>query len=229
MLRPISALDFGCGSGRIMRWFLQNTDIALTGCDIHAPTIEWMRSAYPEEVRLYVNDPTRPLRRPMRASTSSTAARCSATCPDWAPWPLELRRVLKPGWRAGGEHPRKGPLALRRCRQPGRALGRGPNWPAGGELWGRLRDGLGTGGLRVGVVVAGALGSCGRDRSLRADRVRPPDSRAGRQAWVVARRDETGGAIAPDDLRRPSEDPRELEAALHAQWLAYEEIRAFRR
>jgi SAM-dependent methyltransferase len=227
--RPISALDFGCGSGRIMRWFLQNPDIALTGCDIHVPTIEWMRSAYPEEVRLYVNDPTPPL---AEADASFDLVYCGSVfshLPDWAPWLLELRRVLKPG----------GVLV---ASIHGRGL-----WPFGvagsrGVPWDEDRTGLLVEnygddfetGWGPAVYVSEWWLREHWGRAVEIARYEPtgfghPDSRAGGQAWVVAHRDETGGAIAPDDLRRPSEDPRELEAALRAQWLAYEEIRAFRR
>ena len=55
-----------------------------------------------------------------------------------------------------------------------------------------------------------------------------PDNRAGGQAWVVARRRIGDESLSPEDLWRPGADRREVEAALRAQWLAYEEIRSLR-
>src|SRR5262245_48141507 len=95
--RPLAALDFGCGSGRILRWFLDDPGIDLTGCDIHAPTIEWMRTAYSGAARLYVNQPEPPLDEPDGSFDLVFCGSVFSHLPDWAPWLLELRRVLKPG------------------------------------------------------------------------------------------------------------------------------------
>ena len=190
-----------------MRWFLENADIALTGCDIHAPTIEWMRSAYPESVHLYVNDPNPPL---AEVDASFDLVYCGSVfshLPDWAPWLLELRRVLKLG----------GVLV---ASIHGRGL-----WPFGvagsrGVPWDEDRTGLLV--ERYGDDFETSWGPAVYvsewwlrehwGRAMEIVRFEPagfghPDSRAGGQAWVVARRDESGDAIAPDDLRRPSEDP----------------------
>lgn len=226
--RPLSALDFGCGSGRIMRWFLQHPDIELTGCDIHAPTIQWMRSQYPDEVKLYRNDPEPPL--PERGATYDLVY-CGSVfshLPDWAPWLLELRRVLKPG----------GVLV---ASIHGRGL-----WPFGvagsrGVPWDEDRTGLLVerygddfeSGWGPAVYVSEWWLREHWGRAFEIVRFEPtgfahPDGRDGGQAWVVARRPQGEARLEPDDLRRPGEDPRELEAALRAQWLAYEENKALR-
>src|SRR6185437_2718684 len=37
-------LDFGCGVGKVIRHFAPETDRAeFTGCDIHAPSIDWLQ------------------------------------------------------------------------------------------------------------------------------------------------------------------------------------------
>lgn len=223
MPRPISALDFGCGSGRIMRWLLQE-DIALTGCDIHAPTIEWMRSAYPDDVRLYVSDPRPPLD---EADATFDLVYCGSVfshLPDWAPWLLELRRVLKPGGVLVASIHGRGLWPF------GVAGSRGVPWDEDqtGLLVERYGDNFETGwGPAVYVSEWWLREHWGR--ALEIVRFEPtgfghPDNRAGGQAWVIARRDGGSEPLQPDDLRRPGEDPRELAAALRAQWLAYEEI-----
>src|SRR5262249_44065673 len=54
-------LDFGCGAGRILRWFTGEPGLRLTACDIHEPSIAWMQSNFDPRVRLYVNDEAPPL------------------------------------------------------------------------------------------------------------------------------------------------------------------------
>jgi SAM-dependent methyltransferase len=228
--RPISALDFGCGSGRIMRWFLPHSDIGLTGCDIHLPTIEWMQSAYPEEVRLYCNDPEPPLPEPAESFDLVYCGSVFSHLPDWAPWLLELRRVLKPG-------------GILTASIHGRGL-----WPFGvagsrGVPWEEDRTGLIVerygddfeSGWGPAVYVSEWWLREHWGRAFEIVRFEPagfahPDNRAGGQAWVVARKPKAdpGDRLDVEQLRAPGEDSRELEAALRAQWLAYEENRILR-
>lgn len=212
-----------------MRWLHSYDDIALTGCDIHVPTIEWMRSVYPEDVRLYVSDPVPPL--PEEDSTFDLVY-CGSVfshLPDWAPWLLELRRVLKPGgvlvasihgrglWKYGVAGTRGVPWDEDRTGLLIEHFGADfdTSWgPAVyvSEWWLRAHWGLALEILRY-EPTGFAL----------------PVNRPGGQAWVVARkRGIEDDGLTVEDLRQPSEDPRELAAALRAQWLAYEEISTLR-
>lgn len=228
--RPIAALDFGCGSGRVMRWLLQYDGITLTGCDIHAPTIEWMRSAYPEDVRLYASNPTPPL--PEEDSTFDLVY-CGSVfshLPDWAPWLLELRRVLRQGGVLVASIHGRGLWSY------GIAGSRGVPWDE--DRTGLLVEHFGedfdtSWGPAVYVSEWWLRAHWGR--ALEIVRFEPagfalPENRSGGQAWVVARKRDAGeDGLTVEDLRRPSEDPRELEAALRAQWLAYQEISTLRK
>ncbi len=43
-------LDFGCGSGRVLRHFAElSKDVELWGCDIDRPSIEWLQEQAREE------------------------------------------------------------------------------------------------------------------------------------------------------------------------------------
>ena len=226
--RPLSALDFGCGSGRIMRWLLRCPGIELTGCDIHAPTIQWMRSNYPDEVKLYRNDLEPPLPERGKSFDLVYCGSVFSHLPDWAPWLLELRRVLKPGgFLVASIHGRG-------LWPAGVAGGRGVPWDENrtGMLVERYGDDFETGwGPAVYVSEWWLREHWGR--AFEIVRFEPtgfahPDGREGGQAWVVARRDGNEAELDAEELRRPGDDPRELEAALRAQWLAYEENKALR-
>jgi SAM-dependent methyltransferase len=229
--RPVSALDFGCGSGRIMRWFLPHPDIALSGCDIHLPTIEWMQSAYPEEVRLYCNNPEPPLPEPAGSYDLVYCGSVFSHLPDWAPWLLELHRVLKPGGVLVASIHGRGLWPF------GVAGSRGVPWDEDrtGLIVERYGDDFETGwGPAVYVSEWWLREHWGR--AFEIVRFEPagfahPDNRSGGQAWVVARKPaaEPGARLTAEQLRAASEDERELEAALRAQWLAYEENRTLRK
>jgi SAM-dependent methyltransferase len=94
-----SILDFGCGSGRLLRWLrpLASTR-SIHGCDVDAEAIEWLRSALPE-IQLQVNRPLPALEAP---SGSYDLVLCHSVFTHLDEeyqdaWLQELRRVLRPG------------------------------------------------------------------------------------------------------------------------------------
>jgi len=92
-----TVLDFGCGAGRVLRHFLQEASSAdFMGCDLHAPTIEWLSQNLAPPMRFFVND-TRPMPLP-DASVDLVYALSVFThiTHDWSDWLLELHRLLKP-------------------------------------------------------------------------------------------------------------------------------------
>jgi SAM-dependent methyltransferase len=90
-------LDFGCGAGRVLRHFVPEASTAeFWGCDLHAPTVDWLSENLSPPMRFFVND-QRPLPQPdgyfdlvygLSVFTHITY--------DWSDWLLELHRVLKP-------------------------------------------------------------------------------------------------------------------------------------
>src|SRR5947209_5587329 len=55
-------LDFGCGSGRVLRQFLAEAQRAeFWGCDVHEPSIEWLRANLVPPLHVFVNSELPPL------------------------------------------------------------------------------------------------------------------------------------------------------------------------
>ncbi len=96
-----SVLDFGCGAGRLTRHLL---DVAAAGtevsaCDVDPQSMEWVRENL---VPPLAAAPTTEMLPPLpfkQASFDLVLATSVFTHIDltWAPWLVELRRVLKPG------------------------------------------------------------------------------------------------------------------------------------
>jgi SAM-dependent methyltransferase len=120
-------LDFGCGSGRILRNFLAETEVAeFWGCDIDQPSIDWLQEhleppfhffATEEEASLPQDDGTFDLIYAFSVYTHFTD--------NWAGWMAEHHRVLKDG----------GLLLLS-------FLGEGMIEPLTGETWDADRIGM---------------------------------------------------------------------------------------
>jgi SAM-dependent methyltransferase len=91
-------LDFGCGAGRTLRHFVDDSGKAeLWGCDIDAASIEWMRAHLGQWVHGFHNDPAPPLPQPDDYFDLIWAMSVFTHITDqWSAWLLELRRVLKP-------------------------------------------------------------------------------------------------------------------------------------
>jgi SAM-dependent methyltransferase len=225
-----SVLDFGCGSGRLLRLLLPHLaeGALLTGCDIDEPSIRWLREHYPQEVRLYVNDHAPELPEPDGAFDLVCAISVFTHLTRWAEWLLELRRVLRP----------RGLLVAtvlgRASWASGAAGARGIPWDD--ERTGLIVEDYGAGfedayGPAVFVSEWWLREHWGR--ALEIVRFEPQGIAARQtpqagQTWVVARRRPDGDAPTPDELVTPGADPREVLAAQRAQWLAYEELAALR-
>lgn len=222
-------LDFGCGSGRVLRWFLPHIadGACLHGCDIHEPSIRWMQANYPPEVHLFVNTQEPPLHG--MADASADLIYCVSVfshLSDWAPWLVEMHRILRPGGLLVAS------LHGRGFWDIGVAGSRGVPWDE--DKTGMLVEYYGSGfvdGWGPAVYVSEWWLRAHWGRAFEIVRYEPsgfalPENGLGGQAWVVARKPHGNGAITPEGLRAPSDDPRELGAALRGQWLAYEELAA---
>jgi SAM-dependent methyltransferase len=99
--RPLDGrrvLDFGCGSGRVLRHFLADAGRAeLHGCDIHPPSIDWLRRHVCPPVHAHLIGPEPPL--PFADGYFNIAWAMSVfthLTDSWARWLAELHRVLEP-------------------------------------------------------------------------------------------------------------------------------------
>ncbi len=100
-LDGLSIMDFGCSSGRVLRHF--HTDAAktkwkLTGVDVSARRIEWMRRHFPRDINVYTGTFLPIL--PFEDNSLDVIYGMSVFTHIkylWDTWLLELRRVLKPG------------------------------------------------------------------------------------------------------------------------------------
>lgn len=98
---PISLMDFGCSSGRVLRhfyWDQQNNGWLLHGVDVQARPVEWMRQNFPREFCVYTGSTIPHL--PFPDSTFDVIYGFSIFTHikfQWDAWLLELRRVLRPG------------------------------------------------------------------------------------------------------------------------------------
>jgi SAM-dependent methyltransferase len=91
-------LDFGCGSGRALRNFLGEAQVAeIYGCDIHAESINWGKANLCPPLHMFQSDERPPL--PLRDEhldliwVMSVFTHLTDT---WSAWILELHRILKP-------------------------------------------------------------------------------------------------------------------------------------
>jgi SAM-dependent methyltransferase len=92
-------LDFGCGSGRVLRQFLdQAKDAEFWGCDTHGPSVEWVQQSLCPPLRCFKNDVEPPL--PLEDSQFDLVLATSVfthITDTWADWLLEVHRVLSAG------------------------------------------------------------------------------------------------------------------------------------
>jgi SAM-dependent methyltransferase len=94
------ALDFGCGSGRVLRHFLDlDLDPApeLWGCDIDPGSIEWLDEHLSPPLHPFGNDLMPPLKVADDFFDLVWATSVFTHIDRWSEWLLEMHRVLVPG------------------------------------------------------------------------------------------------------------------------------------
>jgi SAM-dependent methyltransferase len=98
LARPTVMLDFGCGCGRIARWWGDRAGLELHGCDPDARLVDWTRENLPF-VRCVVSGYDPPLPYPDDAFDAIYALSIFTHQPESIAreWMAELRRILKPG------------------------------------------------------------------------------------------------------------------------------------
>ena len=92
-------LDFGCGAGRTMRHFVpESAEAEVWGCDIDAPSVEWVNANLNPPFAAFVNAAAPPLARPDDSFDLIYAFSVFTHITDqWSAWLVEMHRVLAPG------------------------------------------------------------------------------------------------------------------------------------
>lgn len=95
----VRVLDFGCGSGKVMRHFLPEAEICeLWGCDIDARSIDWINAELSPPLHAFTNGQAPPLDQPAASFDLVWSVSVFTHLTDqWAGWLAELHRVLRPG------------------------------------------------------------------------------------------------------------------------------------
>jgi SAM-dependent methyltransferase len=195
-------LDFGCGSGRVLRHFL-DLDPApeLWGCDIDGASIDWLAGHLSPPVHPFRNELAPPLRTADAFFDLIWATSVFTHIDRWSEWLLEMHRVLRPDglliaswlgegiWEAMLDEPYRpeevGMTVLRHWQVGGAWVFHSEWWLR--EHWGRAFDVTAT--------------------------VGPPRTAGGSpevtHSYIVLRR--KPGRFSPEELERPAiDDPREL-------------------
>jgi SAM-dependent methyltransferase len=90
-------LDFGCGSGRVLRHFLDEAGLAeFWGCDIDGPSIEWLRANLSPPLRVFQNRTDPPLSLADGCLDLIWATSVFTHIDRWSAWLLEMHRILAP-------------------------------------------------------------------------------------------------------------------------------------
>jgi SAM-dependent methyltransferase len=98
-LRGGRVLDFGCGSGRILRHMVEaDTGASFEGCDIHPPSVEWLAPHVAAPHGVFLSGAAPPLPRPDGHFRMIYAASVfTHLWRNWAAWLLEMHRLLEDG------------------------------------------------------------------------------------------------------------------------------------
>ncbi len=197
-------LDFGCGSGRVLRQFLAEAQGAeFWGCDIHGPSIEWLQANLAPPLHVFTNAELPPLALESGSFDAIWAASVfTHLSSSWSAWLLELHRILKPG----------GVLLVSYLGQAASTA-----LPAVKD-WDEDRTGMNVldGGLRYGdggptVVHSEWWIRAHWGRAFEIDRI---DAQPQRQSWVLMRKRALSLTVADLEAIDPAE-PREIDALRH--------------
>ncbi len=92
-------LDFGCGSGRVLRHFLREARAGeFWGCDLHEPSIEWVTENLSPPINAHLLNGTPRLPHPdAHFDLVYAISVFTHITDDWSAWLLELHRTLRPG------------------------------------------------------------------------------------------------------------------------------------
>ncbi len=183
-----------------------------------------MRDNFDPAIKLYTNEAMPPLPETDETFDLIYCGSVFSHLTEWAPWVLELRRILKPGGVLIASLHGRGTWEI------GLHGARGVPWDEDNtgllvEYYGsRFEDSWGP-----AVYVSEWWVREHWGRALDIERFEPtgyaePDNPVTGQAWLVGRRPQHARPLTPTDLEAPSTDPRETTAALRGQKLAYEEI-----
>jgi SAM-dependent methyltransferase len=196
-------LDFGCGSGRVLRQFLAEAERAeFWGCDIHQPSIEWLRANLVPPLHVFANSELPPLPQESGWFDAIWAASVfTHLTSSWSAWLVELHRVLKPG----------GLLLVS-------YIGRSSELP-GLDHWDEDRTGMNVldGGLAYGAAGGPVVLHSEwwiRAHWGRAFEIERIDAPARRQAWALLRKRPGSGPVEDLEAVDPAEG-RELVALRH--------------
>jgi SAM-dependent methyltransferase len=93
------ALDFGCGSARVLRHFAHEAEHGeFWGCDIDRPSIEWDESNLSPPFRFFHSTLAPPLARESESMDLVWAMSVFTHISErWSDWLVEMHRVLAPG------------------------------------------------------------------------------------------------------------------------------------
>jgi SAM-dependent methyltransferase len=199
-------LDFGCGVGRILLPAIESDPTAeYWGCDVHAPSIEWLRGQVSPTTNVLCSAEWPPLSIPDEHFDLIYAFSVFTHLDEsWSAWLVDLHRLLKPdgflvitvygpGHEAFGTEPVHEDSIGMNVLFPFNSWDIGGPLVAHSEWWLRARWG------RAFEIV-----------DLRPGDPAGPPPLFGQGVVVLRKR---AGRIAPDELERPEpEEPRELDA-----------------
>ena len=213
-----SALDFGCGAGRVLRHFAPEAYLCeFHGCDIDEPAIAWAGKHLSPPFNLFLSGEMPPLKRPNASFDLiwATSVFTHLVHETWSSWMLELHRLLRPGGILMASYLGE--------RQNGRL----------GEPWDDERIGMNVikagldwhrGGPEVFHSEWWLRAHWGRAFEI----VSIEEKGLEEQGLVVMRRRDV--TLTPEELDRPEPDePRELSAAIHQGRRLYAEAAEQRR